>query len=454
MNVSSDEPYDEPSNEASNEPSNKFDPNTKPPGVTYGSTALNGTNGNGVGQTVKISVRNLYKIFGPNPEEIYKLLEQGKDKEEIHRMTKHTVGLNDVSLDIYAGEIFVVMGLSGSGKSTLIRCINRLIKPSRGQVLLDGEDIVTMKPEELRAVRRKKFGMVFQRFGLLPHRTVLGNVEYGLEIQKVPSAERKQKAMTAIERVGLKGYEDSYPNQLSGGMQQRVGIARALAIDPDVLLMDEPFSALDPLIRRDMQNELLELQSELQKTILFITHDLDEALRIGDHIAVMKDGEIVQIGTPEEILTKPANDYVAEFTRNVDRSQILTASNVMVRPKALISLRDGPSVALHRMESEGLSSLFVVDQKRRLRGLVRADDCVQAVEEGQKDVAPLLVTDFAVAHPNTDFHELIEMSATARYPIPVVDEQNVLRGIVVRAAVLSGLARTRRIAKREVEPVL
>ena len=434
MNTPSDEPYDDPEEEP----------------ATINSFKNGNNNGN---SSVKISVKNLYKIFGPNPEEVYKMLNEGKDKSEIHRKTKHTVGLNNVSLDIYAGEIFVVMGLSGSGKSTLIRCINRLINPSRGQVLIDGEDIVTMKPSELRQVRRRKFGMVFQRFGLLPHRTVLGNVEYGLEVQKVPAQERKEKALQSIERVGLKGYEESFPDQLSGGMQQRVGLARALAIDPDVLLMDEPFSALDPLIRRDMQNELIDLQSDLQKTILFITHDLDEALRIGDHIAVMKDGDVVQIGTPEEILTKPANDYVAEFTRDVDRSQILTASNVMVRPKALISLRDGPSVALHRMEEEGLSSLFVVDRERKLRGVVTADDCVQAVEEGQKKVETLLITDLHIVNPDTDFNQLIDMASTARYPIPVVDEHNVLRGIVVRAAVLSGLARTRRIAKREGVPV-
>ena len=398
--------------------------------------------------TPKIEIKNLYKIFGPEPSEAFRMLEEGHSKEEVHQKTKHTVGLNDVNLTIRTGEIFVIMGLSGSGKSTLIRCINRLIKPSRGHVFIDGQDIVNMNSSQLRQLRRKKLGMVFQKFGLLPHRTVQGNVEYGLEIQGVPVNERREKALSSIERVGLKGYEGSYPHQLSGGMQQRVGLARALAIDPEILLMDEPFSALDPLIRRDMQNELLDLQSDLKKTIVFITHDLDEALRIGDRIAVMKDGEVVQIGTSEEILTEPANDYVAEFTRDIDRSQILTASNVMVRPKALISIKDGPSVALHRMEEEGLSTLFVIDREKRLRGLVTADDCLQAVEEDKEDIAPLLVTDFQVAKPDTDFHELIAMAATARYPIPVVDDNQRLQGIVVRAAVLSGLARTRRKARK------
>ncbi len=276
-----------------------------------------------------IEIRNIFKIFGPDPQTALKLAQDGADKDEILAKTGHTVGLHDVSLSVERGETFVVMGLSGSGKSTLIRHLNRLIDPTSGEVLFDGTDILAMSISELNAFRRKRLGMVFQRFGLLPHRSVIDNVGYGLEIQGIDRKPREDAARNWIERVGLAGYEDKFPDQLSGGMQQRVGLARALTTDPEVLLMDEAFSALDPLIRNDMQDELMKLQGELHKTIVFITHDLDEALKLGDRIAILKDGKLIQVGLPEEIIMQPADAYVRAFTRDVNRSRVLRARTLM-----------------------------------------------------------------------------------------------------------------------------
>jgi glycine betaine/proline transport system ATP-binding protein len=276
-----------------------------------------------------IEIRNIFKIFGPDPQTALKLAQDGADKDEILAKTGHTVGLHDVSLSVERGETFVVMGLSGSGKSTLIRHLNRLIDPTSGEVLFDGTDILAMSISELNAFRRKRLGMVFQRFGLLPHRSVIDNVGYGLEIQGIDRKPREDAARNWIERVGLAGYEDKFPDQLSGGMQQRVGLARALTTDPEVLLMDEAFSALDPLIRNDMQDELMKLQGELHKTIVFITHDLDEALKLGDRIAILKDGKLIQVGRPEEIIMQPADAYVSAFTRDVNRSRVLRARTLM-----------------------------------------------------------------------------------------------------------------------------
>jgi len=276
-----------------------------------------------------IEIRNIFKIFGPDPQTALKLAQDGADKDQILAKTGHTVGLHDVSLSVERGETFVVMGLSGSGKSTLIRHLNRLIDPTSGEVLFDGTDILAMSISELNAFRRKRLGMVFQRFGLLPHRSVIDNVGYGLEIQGIDRKAREDAARNWIERVGLAGYEDKFPDQLSGGMQQRVGLARALTTDPEVLLMDEAFSALDPLIRNDMQDELMKLQGELHKTIVFITHDLDEALKLGDRIAILKDGKLIQVGRPEEIIMQPADAYVRAFTRDVNRSRVLRARTLM-----------------------------------------------------------------------------------------------------------------------------
>lgn len=332
--------------------------------------------------SVKIEVKDLVKIFGNNPQKALNLLEEGRSKEEILGETGLTVGVNKVSFTVYEGEIFVIMGLSGSGKSTILRCLNRLIEPSAGSVSIDGVDITKLKPQELREVRQKKLGMVFQQFALLPHRTVLQNVVFGPEIQKVSKSEREKKAKESLALVGLAGWENSYPDELSGGMKQRVGLARALTNDPDILLMDEAFSALDPLIREEMQDELLKLQQKMNKTIVFITHDLNEALKLGDRIAFLRDGSLVQVGTPEEIVGNPADEYVAKFTRGVDRSMILTLKDIMKRPHPVVQLRDGPNVALRIMKDHGLSSVFVVDRARRLQGLITADQAVEARKEG------------------------------------------------------------------------
>lgn len=387
-----------------------------------------------------IEVKNLYKIFGPRPREALELLRQGVSKAEIMEKTAHAVGLQDVTLSVEAGETFVVMGLSGSGKSTLVRCLNRLIEPTSGSISLDGADVLTYDDAGLRELRQRRMTMVFQRFGLLPHRTVLHNVAYGLEVQGVPRVKREERALRWVDTVGLKGWENSYPHQLSGGMQQRVGIARALCNDPEILLMDEPFSALDPLIRREMQEELISLQSKLNKTIIFITHDLDEALRLGDRIAILKDGHVVQTGTPEEILTQPADDYVADFTRDVNRGRVLTARSVMLKPRAVISDRSGPRAAIKMMGDQGLSSIFVTDREQRLQGLVTVDDAIPASQRGVRDLTELIIRDVPMTGPDTVLEELLSVAASHRYPIAVVDENGVLLGVIPRVAVLSGLA--------------
>ena len=279
----------------------------------------------------KIEINNIYKIFGPNPEQVLPMVEQGATKEQVMEETDHTVGLDNVSLSIKKGEIFVCMGLSGSGKSTLIRHINRLIDPTSGQVIVDGVDVLSLDDKEILEFRKKTMSMVFQRFGLFPHKTVIENVAYGLEIQEVPEDKRKEIAQGQIDAVGLQGFEHQYPAQLSGGMQQRVGLARALATDPQILLMDEAFSALDPLIRSDMQNQLVDLQSKLKKTIVFITHDLDESLKLGDHIGILNGGRLVQVGRPEDIILNPADDYVKAFVKDVNRSKVLRAKTVMTK---------------------------------------------------------------------------------------------------------------------------
>ncbi|KSU83149.1 MULTISPECIES: quaternary amine ABC transporter ATP-binding protein [Fictibacillus] len=389
----------------------------------------------------KVSVKNVTKIFGKSPKTAVQLLKKGKSKREILKETGSTVGVNNASFDIYPGEIFVVMGLSGSGKSTLIRMLNRLIDPSSGEILIDNEDIVKMPPAKLREVRRKTISMVFQNFALFPHKTVLENTEYGLEIQNVSASERNEKAMKSLEIVGLKGFENQFPSQLSGGMQQRVGLARALASDTDILLMDEAFSALDPLIRKDMQDELLEIQDSMHKTIIFITHDLDEALRIGDRIALMKDGSIIQIGTPEEIMMNPANEYVERFVEDVDLSRVLTASHVMKRAEK-ISPDRGPRVALQIMKDQGYSSIFIVDRKQRLLGAVTADAASMAVKEG-KTIEDVMHKDVLTVKEDTLLSDLFEPMTNTQIPLAVIDEEKRLKGIIIRGAVIGALAGNR-----------
>lgn len=386
-----------------------------------------------------IKVEGLTKVFGKRSKQGLELLKQGKSKDEILAETGLTVGVNQASFEVNDAEIFVIMGLSGSGKSTLVRLLNRLIEPTDGKVWIDGENLAQMNDRDLREVRRKKMSMVFQKFGLFPFRTIIENVEYGLEIQGIEATKRRKQAFDSLELVGLKGYENQYPDQLSGGMQQRVGLARALANDPSVLLMDEAFSALDPLIRKDMQDELLDLQEKMQKTIIFITHDLDEALRIGDRITIMKDGAIVQIGTPEDILMNPANNYVERFVEDVDRSKILTASHIMKRPETVNIGKHGPRVALERMREEGLSSILVIDSKRNLQGYVTADDAAEARKQEIKTLKSILKTDIPKVEKETPMHDIFTIIHNIPTPVAVVDNERLV-GIIVRGAVIAALA--------------
>ncbi|MFD1416191.1 quaternary amine ABC transporter ATP-binding protein [Oceanobacillus jeddahense] len=387
-----------------------------------------------------VEAKNLSKIFGKNINQSIKMLDEGMSKEEILKKTGNTVGVNRASFSVEEGETFVIMGLSGSGKSTLVRLINRLIEPSEGSILIDGKELATLDKKTLRQVRREKLGMVFQQFALFPHRTILQNAAFGLEIQGVDKSEREKKAEESLKLVGLGSYMQQKPGQLSGGMQQRVGLARALANDPKVLLMDEAFSALDPLIRKEMQDELMDLQASMKKTIIFITHDLDEALRIGDRIALMKDGAIVQIGTPEEILMNPANDYVEKFVEDVDRSKILTASHIMKRPETINIAKHGPRAALERMRKEGISSILVVDESRRLQGYVTADDASDARKKEISDIKEILQTDILRVSPDTPMQEIFSMIYDTPVPIAVVEDSGRLNGIIVRGAVLAALA--------------
>ena len=388
----------------------------------------------------KVKVEHLTKIFGKNQQQALAMIQENRDKNEIVAQTGATVGVYDASFEVEEGEIFVIMGLSGSGKSTMIRLLNRLIDPTSGEIYIDGKNIAQMDKEALREVRRHKINMVFQNFGLFPHRTILENTEYGLEVRGVPKVERQALAEQALENSGLLTFKDQYPNQLSGGMQQRVGLARALANDPEILLMDEAFSALDPLIRREMQDELLDLQSNVQKTIIFITHDLNEALRIGDRIALMKDGQIMQIGTGEEILTHPANQYVRDFVEDVDRSKVLTAQNIMVPALTTNIEVDGPNVALNRMRKEEVSMLLAVDRKRKLKGSLTAEKAREARKNNLtlKDVIDKNVRRIPKDMLVTDIFNLIFDSPA---PLAVVEGDRLV-GVVIRGSVLEALADT------------
>ncbi|WP_206856460.1 quaternary amine ABC transporter ATP-binding protein [Candidatus Enterococcus mangumiae] len=396
---------------------------------------------------VKVEVKNLTKIFGKRTQAALEMMKKHQPKTEILQKTGATVGVYEASFDVQEGEIFVIMGLSGSGKSTLIRLLNRLIEPTSGNILIDGEDISKLSKEELREVRRHKINMVFQNFGLFPHRTILENTEYGLEVRGIPKEERQAKAEKALENSSLLTFKDQYPSQLSGGMQQRVGLARALANDPEILLMDEAFSALDPLIRREMQDELLELQSNVQKTIIFITHDLNEALRIGDRIALMKDGEIMQIGTGEEILTNPANDYVREFVEEVDRSKVLTAQNIMVPALTTNIESDGPNVALTRMRNEEVSMLMAVDKKRNLKGIITADQALEARRQ-KRPLIDFLDENVTVIGKDMLVSDIFNIIYDSPTPLAVVDNGK-LKGVVIRGSVIEALAETSEVSEHE-----
>lgn len=383
-----------------------------------------------------ISVQGLYKVFGHRPERAVTALKNGTSREELMKQG-NTAAVIDASFDIEPGEIFVVMGLSGCGKSTLIRMVNGLLPATAGSLKIDGTSLTEMAEAELRHVRRDKISMVFQHFALLPHRTVAENAAYGLEIKGIPRKERAAKALEALEMVGLKGWGDYLPGELSGGMQQRVGLARALAADTEVLLMDEAFSALDPLIRKEMQDQLMELQTKLNKTILFITHDLNEAMRIGDRIAMMRDGRIVQIGTAEEILQNPANNFVANFIQDVDRSRVLVAANIAEQPKETLGTGHGPLAAQKLLRETQNPWMVVLDRERHPVGVVWEDDIDRAVREGVENLPIDRNNTMHAVKQETPIHELFRLAADTPTPIVVVDNDNRFCGVIPRVTLLA-----------------
>ncbi|PLX99634.1 MAG: proline/glycine betaine ABC transporter ATP-binding protein ProV [Desulfuromonas sp.] len=394
-------------------------------------------------QEVKIRVEGLYKIFGPHPKKALTLLGEGLDKEAIFEKTETTVGVQDASFDIMKGEIFVIMGLSGSGKSTMVRMLNRLIEPTAGKVLIDDENIVEMGDEELVKLRRAKLSMVFQSFALMPHMTVLENAAFGLEMDGVDKETRNQRAMAALEQVGLDPWADSKPNELSGGMQQRVGLARGLAVDPDILLMDEAFSALDPLIRTEMQDELLKLQSKSKRTIVFISHDLDEAMRIGDRIAIMEGGSVVQVGTPEEILQNPADDYVRAFFRGVDPTNILTAGDIASDTQVTIPITDGknPRAALQRLIKNDRDYGYVLDSERCFKGIV-STDTLRDVIESDKLISDAYLDDVITANASDSMQDILPEVASHSWAVPILDDDGKFLGAISKNLFLKTLHRS------------
>ncbi|KEQ28133.1 ABC transporter ATP-binding protein [Pedobacter antarcticus 4BY] len=385
-----------------------------------------------------LKIEDLTLIFGKEKEEALSLLKKGSTKAEILKETGCTVAVKNAAFEIEKGEFFVIMGLSGSGKSSLLRCLNRLIEPTSGNVILNEVNITSLGDKELQNVRRKEMAMVFQKFGLLPHRTVLENVAFGLELQDIPEKEREEKAKKVIELVSLQGYENQPTAALSGGMQQRVGLARALANEPEILLMDEAFSALDPLIRTQMQDELIDLQKTMHKTIVFITHDLDEAIRLGDRIAIMKDGEIIQIGTPEEILTNPATDYVSSFVEKVDRKSIITAASLMFeKPTVAIFRKDGVEGTLRKMRSSGLTALPAVSTDKEFLGFVYLKDILEIKAKGHHTIEAAIITDIPVAYPETTVETMLPFIAENGRAVPIIDKDTrKLLGIVAQTSLL------------------
>ncbi|RAO07955.1 Quaternary-amine-transporting ATPase [Micromonospora noduli] len=386
-------------------------------------------------------VQSLYKIFGNRADEAVRRLADGKPRAEALAGLPATAAVIDANFEVRPGEIFVVMGLSGSGKSTLIRMLNGLLQPTRGSVRVDGVELTTLKPAALRKLRREKISMVFQHFALMPHRTVLENAGYALEVAGLPKAERRERAMDALRMVGLTEWADNLPHDLSGGMRQRVGLARALAAGTEILLMDEAFSALDPLIRREIQDQLLELQAELGKTIIFITHDLNEAMRLGDRIAVMRDGRIVQIGTAEEILTDPANDYVAQFVADVDRTRILTAASVMEKPQQVLDVNAGPRVAAKALRESQTSVVYVTGPMKKFLGTVTEDEVLRALREGRPHLDGYVSTErVRTVTADTSVADLFADCAESQHPVAVLDERDRLIGVIPRITLLSALA--------------
>ena len=390
-------------------------------------------------QSHVIEVSGLWKVFGGRPERVFESENIHKSRTEIQEELGNVVALRDVSFNVQSGQIFVVMGLSGSGKSTLVRCLIRLIEATRGSIRFDGEDVRDYTPVQLLEFRRSKVAMVFQHYALLPHRRVLDNVAFGLEIRGLDKTVMYELAQSAIDTVGLGGWENYYPREMSGGMQQRVGLARALAVDSEVMLMDEPFSGLDPLIRREMQDELIALQTQVQKTIVFITHDLNEALKIGDRIAIMRDGEIVQEGTPEEIVTLPADDYVSEFVQDVSRAKVIQASAIMREPDAVVHTWQGPRAALHEMQANDIDAVFVLGHRRNFVGVLTEDRAAALARRGVDRLDDVKLGSAKTTTPDAYIEDIIPMAAETEHPIAVLDENGRLLGEVHRGALLMGM---------------
>ena len=387
----------------------------------------------------KIFCQNLWKVFGTDPEGIFDLGNNGMTKQEVLEQTGHVIAVKDVSFEIRENEIFVVMGLSGSGKSTLVRCLNRLIEPTRGAILIDGEDLAQMNDGELRKLRRHKLSMVFQNFGLLPHRSVRDNVAFSLEIRGEGGKEREEKVRQALELVGLKGWEKSHIHELSGGMQQRVGLARALASGSEVLLMDEPFSALDPLIRRQMQDEFINLRATVKRTVVFITHDLVEALKLGDRVAIMKDGEIVQIGTPQEIVSQPADDYVSEFVKDVPRGQVIPVESVMEQPPVLVDGEKNLEEVIEEMKTKEAMVAFVIDGGGRLKGITTMEHAEVSLKSGLKKAGEAAQQEYTSTSPDTLLEQILSLVAEDDTPVAVLGEQKRLLGVITRQALIGAM---------------
>jgi len=392
----------------------------------------------------KLVVRDLFKIFGPHPDEAVRLLEIGCSKEEIARRTRTTVAVQHADFAIHEGEVFVIMGLSGSGKSTLVRMLNRLIEPTRGRVLLDGEDVTAMSKKALIAMRRKKMSMVFQSFALLPHKTVVENAAFGLDVSGTSRGHQREQALNALESVGLKAVADSYPHELSGGMQQRVGLARALATEAPILLMDEAFSALDPLIRTEMQDELVRLQQKDAHTVVFISHDLDEAIRIGDRIAIMEDGAVVQIGTPEEIVTEPANEYVRSFFYGVDVSKVFSAGDIAEDKALTVFQRAGVNVraALAQLRDYRRNLAVVLEHGSKYRGIVSVNTLAAAIDKtGEARWDDAFIRSVEPAPWDMDLNDVLSRVAESEYPVPVIDDDGHYKGIIDKKILLQTLDR-------------
>jgi glycine betaine/proline transport system ATP-binding protein len=385
-----------------------------------------------------IKVDRVCKYYGANKNAALNMLKEGAAKDAIYKKTGVAIALHDVSFEVKKGTIFSIIGLSGSGKSTMIRCLNLLHRPSAGKIYYQGKDIESFNKQELLDYRRKKITMVFQNFGLMSHRDVLGNVAYGLEVRGVPKAEREKKALEMIKMVGLDGWEKQPIHNLSGGMRQRVGIARALANEPEVLLMDEPFSALDPLVRQDMQFELLSIQRKLGITIVFITHDINEAFKLGDMVAIMRDGQVIQVDTPEMMSAKPADDYVRTFIDSADKLKVLSASHVMARPSCMMRIRDGASHGLNEMRRHGVSSIYVVGDQMQLEGLIKLEDIIKARKENLP-LSEVMIQDIPRVTTDTIISDILPIAAEAKYPIAVVSQDGSLQGIVTKAMVLSSM---------------